>query len=395
MDERESEESEGKDDYDSGADYADSDQGEEGGGEGVEESGEEGVEEGRRVESSAAAAPPESRPSGAHRLALRVTISDCGSEVFCVRFSPDGRLLAAGGADGAVRLFSARDGSTAYTLQGGSGAALPTTSIRFRPPGPAVATKNVLIASNAAGTVQHWHVTSGKCLHTIDDPSNQVYALDYAADGSKFVTAGGDKCVRVYDEATKTAVAEMRQGIGYSATATPGHSNRVFAAKFVPFDDNLVVTGGWDNSVIVWDSRAGRAVRSIYGPHLCGDALDVAGQEIVTGSWRPENQLEIWDFRSGNKITEIPWLASTAHGQSACLLYAAQFSRDGRFVGAGGSGANEAKVFDHSSGNALVGTVANMHRGVFALDFSPDGSKVAVAGGDSSIRILDIVRADA
>jgi WD40 repeat protein len=33
-----------------------------------------------------------------------------------------------------------------------------------------------------------------------------------------------------------------------------------------------------------------------------------------------------------------------------------------------------------------------MNRGVFSLDFSPDGSKLAVAGGDSSIRILDIVR---
>ena len=78
------------------------------------------------------------------------------------------------------------------------------------------------------------------------------------------------------------------------------------------------------------------------------------------------------------------------------MLYAAQFSKEGngRFVGAGGSGSNEAKVFDHHRNNAVVGTITGLLKGIFALDFSPDGQKVAVAGGDSSIRILDIIQRD-
>lgn len=333
---------------------------------------------------------------GAYKMALRVTISDNSSEVFCLRFSPDSKYLAAGTGDGAIRVFNSQYGNTAYNLQGGSSAALPTTSIRFRPLNPAIKTKNVLIAANAAGTVQHWHLTSGKNLHTIEDPNNQVYALDYSEDGSKFVTAGKDKTLRIYDEATKSVQVTMSQGIGYSVTATPGHSNRVFSVKFVPNDDNLIISGGWDNTVLIWDARIHRAMRSIFGPHLCGDSLDMSGYEVLTGSWRPENQLEIWDFRTGLKVTDIPWNSSAPHGQSACLLYAAQFSKDsrGRFIAAGGSGANEAKVFDHLNGNTLIGTVANMNRGVFALDFSPDGTKVAVAGGDATIRILDIFRGE-
>lgn len=355
---------------------------------------EEKSSEQRREEFNSSISESKSSTLGAYKLALKVTISDNTSEVFCVRFSPDGKYLAAGCGDGSIRVFNAQYGNTAYNLQTGSSVALPTTSIRFRPLNPSIKTKNVLIAANAAGSVQHWHMTSGKNLHTIDDPTNQIYALDYAPDGSKFTTAGKDKCIRIYDESTKSMTVEMTQGVGYSVTATPGHSNRVFSAKFVPFDDNLIVSGGWDNSIIIWDSRIGRAVRSIYGPHLCGDSLDMCGYEIVTGSWRPENQLEIWDYRTGGKVSDIPWSASTAHGQNACLLYAAQFSKDakGKFIAAGGSGSNEAKVFDHANGNQLIGTVANMNRGVFSLDFSPDGSKIAVAGGDSSIRILDIVR---
>lgn len=32
------------------------------------------------------------------------TCSECPSEVFCTRFSPDGKLLAAGCGDGAIRV---------------------------------------------------------------------------------------------------------------------------------------------------------------------------------------------------------------------------------------------------------------------------------------------------
>ena len=38
----------------------------------------------------------------------------------------------------------------------------------------------------------------------------------------------------------------------------------------------------------------------------------------------------------------------------------------------------------------FLGTVTGLTRGVFTVDFSPDNEHVAIAGGDSSIRILKI-----
>ena len=38
----------------------------------------------------------------------------------------------------------------------------------------------------------------------------------------------------------------------------------------------------------------------------------------------------------------------------------------------------------------FTGTVTGLSRGVFAVDFSSDNEQVAIAGGDSSIRILKI-----
>ena len=77
------------------------------------------------------------------------------------------------------------------------------------------------------------------------------------------------------------------------------------------------------------------------------------------------------------------------------MVYAAQFSKHMPLVAAGGSGANEARVFDCERGNALVGVVAGLDRGVFTVDFAPGGKRLAVAGGDAAIRVLDVVDAAA
>jgi len=164
----------------------------------------------------------------------------------------------------------------------------------------------------------------------------------------------------------------------------------------------------------MWDKRTGGAVSSIFGPHLCGDGLDLhldpAGRTtLLTGSWRPETPLELWDLETGSLIEKVEWKESLLASQP-CLLYAAQFSKfggsgdAGRFIVAGGSGANEARVFDRyagtmtshggctqAGGTALVGTVTGMARGVFSADWSPVADKVAVGTGDGTVRILDVV----
>uniref|UniRef100_A0A7S2RM78 Anaphase-promoting complex subunit 4 WD40 domain-containing protein n=1 Tax=Mucochytrium quahogii TaxID=96639 RepID=A0A7S2RM78_9STRA len=324
------------------------------------------------------------------RLIPLYTVSDNPSEVFSTRFSPDGKLLAAGCGDGTIRVYNSSNGRLAYELRSSKvRESMPVTGLRFRPIG-ASKTKNVLLAVNANGSVSHWHVTSGKCLHTIKDEHNQLYCVDYRPDGTIFATAGKDFTVRVYDEATKTLMTEMRSGIGH---VTPGHSNRVFSLKFNPTDPNIMISGGWDNTVQIWDLRVEHAVRSIYGPHICGDAVDIYDNRILTGSWRTKNQLELWDYGSGEKVEEIPWSQSVVHSSTPAMLYSAQFSKGtAGMIAAGGTGSNEAKVFDRNAGNKLIGTVAGLSRGVYTVDFDPLGRKLAVAGGDTAIRILGIER---
>lgn len=91
-----------------------------------------------------------------------MTISDCPSEVFCTRFSPDGKLLATGCGDGAIRVFNVHDGRLSYTLmqpQNAYGFGMPCTAIRFRPLSSATKTRNVLLAVSTS-TISSSHLFS-------------------------------------------------------------------------------------------------------------------------------------------------------------------------------------------------------------------------------------------
>ena len=91
------------------------------------------------------------------------------------------------------------------------------------------------------------------------------------------------------------------------------------------------------------------------------------------------SRLEMWDLGTGKLMESITWHQSAIHGES-CALYAAQFSKSdkGRFIGAGGSGANEAKIFDRQQKNKCIGTVTGLTRGVFTLDFDPVAARVRI-----------------
>merc|ERR1719421_2559203 len=83
------------------------------------------------------------------------------------------------------------------------------------------------------------------------------------------------------------------------------------------------------------------AVRSVFGPHICGDAVDINldGTTILTGSWRVDKQIQLWDFGSGKLIDTVPWRSGVSLSEP-CAIYAAQFSKEAgsnAMIVAGGS----------------------------------------------------------
>ncbi|CAG9326245.1 unnamed protein product [Blepharisma stoltei] len=312
------------------------------------------------------------------------TIADSG-DILAVKWNPDDSHLATACADGTVKIYASSSGNFIRTLNCRLTAdPMPVTALQWRPPTSQTKTKNVLVATTADGGVLHWHATSGKILHTIRfDQENQVFCVDYDLEGKYFAVGSKDMSVRVYDESTKTIIAEMQPGWG----DVIGHGNRIFSVKWR--DENTIISAGWDNNIIIWDVRAQRAVRAIFGPHICGDSMDICENKLLTGSYNIKDQLQLWDLNTGHNI----FTQTVVSNSRPCLIYTAQFSKSdmGTIIAAGGSGSDEAYFYDSETLRPF-GILSNLTHAVYSIDFAHTSNKLAVASGDGSIRVFEIAK---
>lgn len=139
-----------------------------------------------------------------------------------------------------------------------------------------------------------------KRWHHVEE-GNSVQCLDFNPDGRRFATAGKDRIIRIYDEQTKV----LQQQIAPAEENHRGHSNRLFCVKFP--DENMLVTGGWDAVVHIWDLRSGKSAQYLLGPHISGDAIDVQKNLVLTGSHNHKDPLQLWDLHMGKLLQNLEW----------------------------------------------------------------------------------------
>lgn len=290
--------------------------------------------------------------------------------IFSVRYSPDDSMLAASCADGTIRV-SIQNGEEMYVLREPS--SQNSIQICWRP-AASVFVRDILIASLNEG-VHKWDVRNKKVLCHVPEDAG-VYAVEYSPCGKVFATAGEDHKIRIYDDQDSRFMCMLGGGVSRGKI---GHSNRIYALKFWPNDSNVLMSGGWDNCVHMWDLRNGQAVRTIYGPHCVGDAIDVHDNLVLTGSYQTEDPVQIWDAKSSKLMQTVPYLSPPD-------IYCVKFHADGGHVFAGGNA--EAKIFDinewpHRTLQRIKMPKANA---IFHADFSTN--RIAISGMSSIIKML-------
>ncbi|XP_076857078.1 uncharacterized protein LOC143510999 [Brachyhypopomus gauderio] len=286
----------------------------------------------------------QSQPKTDGDLCIRLVIK-CEAEAMACQFSTDGSMLAVGLIDGSIKVYSTDSGELIRTLRDSS--ALPVTSLRFV---LSAQSHCLLLATYASGSVRCWYVSGGQCVWWLRELGDcgggeveQRQTLCLSVSGQRAVTGGSDAAIHIYDLSTHQRLQICRASSTRSIMG--GHRFGVFAVTFHPEKETQFISGGWDNTIQFWDIRQQHSVRMFSGPHVCGDALhiDPSANQILSGSWRKHNTLEVWDYDSGKKVFDVP---QDPHGDSK--VYTCHWSGQDYIIAAGGQ-SNMVRVIDRHS----------------------------------------------
>ncbi len=112
------------------------------------------------------------------------------SPVLSLAFSPDGKTLAIGGADGQIRLANVADGKLVRALAGHTSA---VAGLAFHPGG------KLLASAGKDRTVRLWDPTNGQALKVLEGHTAWVQGVVFAARGTRLASVGADQTVRIWD----------------------------------------------------------------------------------------------------------------------------------------------------------------------------------------------------
>lgn len=143
-------------------------------------------------------------------------------------------------------------------------------------------------------------IPQGRLIQTYAAHGYEVLGLAVAADNQRFVSCGGDRAVFLWDVATAQTLRR------FGANPPHGHTaRRVNCVAYAGDADSLVVSGGFDTTVRLWDVRASspQPVQVLDDARDAVTSVVVRGAEVVAGS--VDGRVRSYDVRMGTRTTDV------------------------------------------------------------------------------------------
>jgi RNA polymerase sigma factor (sigma-70 family) len=331
------------------------------------------------------------------------------SHLVTVAFRPDGKVIAASGADDSVRQYAAETGQEIAPVIRPRKFA---SKVRYLD-------EKTLLTYWAQNTVRFWDSASGKAVRDLDGSESHLEAVAISPDGKTAATGGGggDATVRLWDLSTgkqrlridgsmaditvvafspdgRIVAAADSSGVAHVWSASDGnvlleikaHTGWLQALAFSP-DGRTLATGDDKATIRLWDTVTGQERQKLTGHEDCTAVRALVftpdGQTLFSGGW--DHSIRQWDLSTGKAIrimkgTQGPLGADDSLGHTSVVTGLA-LTRDGRRL--------ISSSYDHTIRILEVATGETCRRvklpnrdknsGVEAMSLSPDGSRLAVA----------------
>lgn len=295
------------------------------------------------------------------------------SYVYCVAYSPDGKLIASASADQTVRVWSTYSGECLRVLEGHEDLVY---RVNFSPDG------RFLVSASRDSTLRIWDISRGACIQVLSNHSDYINDASFSSDGHKMASCSRDGSIIVWDTSTLFE-KDMRK---CKPLMRMLHSQSVNTIQFSPNGHHLLSASN-DSTIRIWNVLSGECETIIRDekPVICA-YYDSRGSKIVSGArggWNDKNcWVKIWDAK--NSVNSMTFFLVKSE------------LKDLRTVLWGCNDESVAILTDSSlliwdcSDNSRYSSVSRENAGQLSLAISPDGYDYAIGSEDNKIHINPI-----